>query len=410
MSLKASSGILLRLLLAILPQWCLAAGFAQYEMSAAASAMSHAYICRVEDPSAVWYNPAALIRLDGNQLYLGTSVTHTDGDFLPRGSDIRIDANRVTSFPVNLYFSRRTSEDTVIGFGIYNPLGLTTEWPEDSQASFINTRTRLRVFYITPSIGYKITPSISIGGGVDFVVADLNLQRNISLAPASPFVISEDVQVDGSDFGFNLGLLLMPNNHIQLAATYKHKVDVDFNGSVAFENVPAAFRPTFEDGGANITLPFPAQLTLGAAASTERLSVEGNVTWTRWGDLQAFRLNFDSNTPPDNNLRRAYQDSWSVRFGAQFNMTKHLALRAGYVFDRTPVPDKAVDPTLPDASRNGVSVGGGYGSGPWRFDVSYATLLFEDRDSPLDNFSSVLAAGHYTNTTDQISFGLAYKF
>ena len=372
--------------------------------------MSHAHICRVEDPSAVWYNPAALIRLEGNQLYLGTSVIHTGGDFTPRGSDIRIDANRVTSFPVNLYFSRKTSEDAVFGFGIYNPFGLTTEWPEDSQASFINTRTRLRVFYITPSIGYKITPNISIGGGVDFVVADLNLQRNVSLVPASPFVISQDVQVDGSDFGFNLGLLLQPNNHLQVAATNKHKVDLVFDGSVAFENVPAAFRPTFEDGGANITLPFPSQITVGAAASNQRFSIEGNVVWTRWGDLQALRLNFDSNTPPDNNLRRGYRDSWSVRFGAQFNLISRLALRAGYSFDRTPVPDKAVDPILPDASRNGVSAGVGYGSGPWRFDFAYSTLLFEDRDSPLDNFSNVLAAGHYTNTTDQISFGLAYRF
>ena len=407
---KWNAGRFLALLLSSMPAWCFASGFAQYELSAAASAMSHAYICRVEDPSAVWYNPAALIRLEGDQMYFGTAFIQTDGDFTPRESSNAIDAVRITSVPVNLYFSHQISDDTVLAFGVYNPFGLTTEWPEDSQASFVNIRTKLRAFYLTPSIGYKITPNLSIGGGVDFVIADLTLQRNVSPAPASPFVIVQDVKVDGSDFGFNLGALVKTNSNVQFAFTYKHKVDVDFDGSVAFENVPAAFRPVFEDGGANITLPLPSQMTVGAATSFSRVSFEGNVIWTRWDDLEALRLNFDRNTPPDTNLRRAYRNSWSVRLGTQFNATKHLSLRGGYLYDRTPVPDKAVDPILPDASRNRISVGAGYGSGSWRFDAAYSTLLFEDRESPVDNFTSPLAAGLYTNTTNQFAFGLAYKF
>ena len=71
------------LLLLMLPAVCHAGGYGIYEMNAEANGMAHAFICRVSDASAVWYNPAALTRIEKNDLYLSGTLIAAQGDFDP---------------------------------------------------------------------------------------------------------------------------------------------------------------------------------------------------------------------------------------------------------------------------------------------------------------------------------------
>jgi long-chain fatty acid transport protein len=379
-------------------------------MSPAGTGMAQAYICRVDDPSAVWYNPAALTRLEGNNLAISTTWTHSTSDFTPRFRSDIINSGGIDRFPSNVFVSHELSPDSVLAIGIYSPFGFKTQWPGDSTASFINQDFHLKSFYITPSLGFKVTPNLSIGGGMDFVFASLNMDRNISLAPDSPAIPAEQIQADGTDFGFNLGALVQTNSNWQFALTYKNKLDVNMNGDVVFINVPALFRPVFPDGSINITVPLPSQIMLGTATKYNNFSFEGDIIWTRWRVFEAIRVNFDRNTPPDQNLRRAFQNTWSLRIGADYHWMERYTFRAGYFRDETPVPEKAVDPILPDASRNGITAGFGYNVGNVSLDVGYMKIIFKDRIAPVDNFSSPLAAGAYSSDSTLLTFGVSYKF
>jgi long-subunit fatty acid transport protein len=132
--------------------------------------------------------------------------------------------------------------------------------------------------------------------------------------------------------------------------------------------------------------------------------------YTRWRDFEALRLNFDRNTPPDQNLRRGYLSTWTLRFGADYKWRKNYILRVGAFHDPTPVPEKAVDPILPDSSGNGFSAGFGYEQGRFKLNIAYTAELFSDRVSPLNNFSSPLAAGTYSNHAHLLTFGFGYNF
>ncbi len=89
---------------------------------------------------------------------------------------------------------------------------------------------------------------------------------------------------------------------------------------------------------------------------------------------------------------------------------ERYTFRAGYFRDETPVPEKAVDPILPDASRNGITAGFGYNVGNVSLDVGYMKIIFKDRIAPVDNFSSPLAAGAYSSDSTLLTFGVSYKF
>ena len=399
----------LLLLLMIAPLICQASGYTLSDISAAAAGMADAYICRVDDPSAVWYNPAALTRLDGNQVTIDASISNTSSDFHSQITDAIVHSGTIHSVPSNFFYSHQLSEDTHFGFGVYRPFGVHTQWPLDSGAAFVSSDFNLRVFYVTPSFGFKLTPNVSIGAGLDFVFSDFEWDKNQSLQPASQTIIAQQVSVRGSDFGFNIGTLVQTDD-FQLAITYKTRVDTNYDGSVVFLNVPPAFRPTYPDGGANITLTLPSQISFGAATHFQNLSFEGDMIYTRWRDFEALRLNFDRNTPPDINLRRGFLSTWTLRFGADYTWRKNYIFRAGAFHDPTPVPEKALDPILPDSSRNGFSAGLGYQQGNWSLNVAYTAEFFSDRVSPLNNFASPLAAGTYSNHAHLLSFGFGYKF
>lgn len=391
-------------------------GYALYEMNAAAHGMAHAYICRVDDPSAVWYNPAALTRVERSAFYGSTTYIRTSADFVPQLTGNRIDGEQGNFFPTNFYYGRRFSDQLVFGAGFYTPFGLTTEWPLDSIAALVSKRAQLRTFYFTPAAAYKLTPTVSIGGGLDFVFASVDLERRISVAPFAPVSIFNEIDGNAVDVGFNLGTLIETESGWNFAITYKNKVNLDLSGDTRFTDVPALVAPLFPDGPVQVKLPLPRQLLLGASTTFEDWSLEGNLVWTQWNALDAISLDFENNTPvlQDTAIRRLYDNSWSLRLGAEYSWSERISFRGGLLFDQTPVPDQAVDPILPDGTRTGITLGAGYDADAWSFDVAYMATFFQDRTSPPNNFidppGNLVAAGNYDNSAHLLAFGFGYKF
>lgn len=399
----------------LIPVLVQASGYALYEMNAAAHGQAHAYICRVDDPSAVWYNPAALTRAEGFELYASTTWISTSGDQVNLGGN---KTNQVEGnfFPTNIYVAKPITDNFVFGVGFYQPFGLRTQWPANSLLAFVSEKAELSTLFLTPSVAYRITKNVSVGGGLDVVTGKVTLDRNISLQPTLPFTFANTIEGNKTKASFNLGLLIQTDYNINFAATYKHKTDLDFNADVTWINVPTPVHPLFPDGKAIVTIPLPSQFMVGASSSYEKFSFEGDLIFTNWDTFDAIRVDFSNNTPAlqDQVTLRDYKNTIAVRLGAEYKWNDQFALRAGYYYDQTPVPNKAVDPILPDGSRNGITFGVGYKSGHWNLDAAYLILAFDDRTSPPNNFvnppGNLIAAGTYTNDAGLLSFGFGYKF
>lgn len=398
-----------------LPVLAHASGYALYEMNAAALAQSQAYICRVDDASAIWYNPAALTRIEGTSLYASTTWISTNGDQTNLAGN-KTDRVKGNFFPTNIYVGHQFNDHLVFGAGFYQPFGLTTEWPANSLLAFVSQKADLRTYFLTPSIAYKLSKNVSVGGGVDVILSNVELDRNITLQPTLPFTFSNTIKGNKTTASFNLGLLVETDYNINFAATYKHHADLNFDADATFINVPTPVGPLFPNGKASVTIPLPSQFMAGVSSTYERFSFEGDLVWTQWDRFDAIRVDFSTNTPVlrDQVTLRNYKNSFQIRLGTEYKLSDQVSLRGGYYHDTTPVPNRAVDPILPDGSRNGITLGFGYSSDRWRFDVGYLALLFQDRITPIDNFvnppGNLIAAGVYTNGANLLSLGFGYKF
>jgi long-chain fatty acid transport protein len=101
-----------------------------------------------------------------------------------------------------------------------------------------------------------------------------------------------------------------------------------------------------------------------------------------------------------------WQDTWAYRVGVEIGCGAWKC-RAGYYNDETPQPLADVGPVLPDADRNGLTVGLGIPLGSsWMLDVGYVHVLFDDRTTTTATTDTL--AGLWETTGAELGVNLRY--
>ena len=103
-----------------------------------------------------------------------------------------------------------------------------------------------------------------------------------------------------------------------------------------------------------LTFPFRKLARL----AFEIAEFEFDVQWMDWRDFESLTVNFadgSTTSAPYN-----WQDTFTLRLGAEYGLNEMLSLRGGYAFDPTPYPDETLGFAPPDADRHNVYLGGQY--------------------------------------------------
>ncbi len=124
----------------------LAGGYAVPHQTAKAVGQANAVTAGVKDSSAVYYNPAALTEIEGNQVMGGLTYINTVSSVENGGRRaVNIhDDSFLPTFFANLHIPKT---DFTLGFGSYSPFGLATSYREDTIVRFASIRTELKPFY-----------------------------------------------------------------------------------------------------------------------------------------------------------------------------------------------------------------------------------------------------------------------
>jgi long-chain fatty acid transport protein len=420
-------GLLMRLAVGItlwlLPGAALAGGFYVPEIGGRAVGMAGAMTAESADPSAVFHNPAGLAGLQGTQLQLSGDLVLPDVVHFRRpardpnsGGEIAFagvsNQNRAAGIPF-LGASFDAGHDLVAGFGAYVPFGATLEFPATGAQRFVVTRVSLRALYLGPAVAYRITPRLSVGASISYIHAALDLrQRN-----ALPFVTGDpeatpnpdpgvegDTVIDTQDpfslgatigvqFGrrdepFTLGLSVMAPTTLDLAGD----VTITNPSIMQIEGRPAGRR----DDQVKLQLALPLIVRAGVALRPlDRLSLAVDVNWQRWSTSRELRLDFAQEPPLlltpgatlfDVVMENRWKDTLSVRAAANATPFASLPLevRAGILYDQSPIDDRHYDVLTPDADKIGVSAGASYalsvGSRSLRMDLAFMRLFLRERD------------------------------
>lgn len=380
-----------------------AAGFAVYEWSARGNALGGTTMARKADASVVASNPAAMTGLNGTQVMTGLvavapmATVSIDGQQSADGKD------NVWLLP-HAYAVRQLGERYWLGIGVYNRFGLGTEFDEDWAGSSSVYYAGIKSVSVTPVLGMKLTDTWSIGLGVEANYFDFEQKKTVAGA--------YDLKVRGDDVGLGVSVstLYAPTDWLSFGLMYRSAIDVHPRGE-AESNVPGAMGDKL-NGDADGEITLPDSWSLGMCLTpVDRLSIEVDVTRTGWSSYEELDIRING-VNPSGPVFKDWKDTWRLAIGAEYALTPAWDLRAGYVYDETPVRTERADYMVPANDRQLFSAGLGWHGDAWSVDLGYTYLLIIDRKGAEihGNDGNVETADFENGDAHLVGMSVAYRF
>lgn len=404
--------------------------------SASATSQSIAFAAQADDPSAIHYNPAGMTQLEGFQVSMGTNLASASFRFKnATGTKIEGDFGGTVANPppTNLYVTASLKDlgiealgDVNVGLGVTTPFGLLVDYPDDSQIAQVTSFAALQPIDIKPTLAYRINPFISVGAGLDIytfskLLGEGQAEQKITAGPewgAFPLnglgiTPGSRIEANGTDtaIGFNFSLLLTPLRNLDgkprfnLAFIYRSGVSLELEGTFLVDN------RRFADAFTELNLP---EIYSGGFAYWPirdnqyewKIEVDLDyVDWTSFKNLNLTLTNIDTLPSTEITLPfpRDYSSAFVVMLGTEYKMVSptllngwDIALRTGYAYSKTPVPERTFVPAVPDSNAHVLSAGvsftcseketilqivscGSFSSKGLVIDLGYQVVLYDTR-------------------------------
>ncbi|MFT3839878.1 MAG: outer membrane protein transport protein [Myxococcaceae bacterium] len=358
-----------------------AGGFAVSEQDAAISGRAGAGVGSSDDAAAIHFNPAGLALVKDASVVAGATA------IIPSVSAKNPSSGQATSnvtavkVPPHVYGAYGFG-NWALGVGFNAPFGGGLQWPVQWPGRFALTQMDLQVLATHLGAGLRINDQWSVGLAVTLYRVDVYLNKAVD------FVDSEgSAQLGGGGwaFGGGLGVNWAPRADLSFGLTGRIPASAALSGRVHFEQVPGAFQSTLPDQTISSQMTLPGSVALGGKGDLGKVRLYGEIAYTFWSSFDSFKVQFANATTPGVNEPRHWQNAPTFRLGAEkdFGVT---TVRAGALLDLAASPADTLDPSLPDSTRIGFSLGAGRPVGPVKVDLAYQFVAFLPRTSSGDAF------------------------
>lgn len=395
-----------------------ASGYQVLLQSNRSTAMGNIGVGLRPDPSSINFNPGALAMMRGNGIQVGANLIYSGIAYQPFESAQVYRTENPTGTPFHAFAAFGAEGSKLkFGLGVYTPYGSTVQWEDNWAGRFDLTQLSLQAIFVQPTVSYKITEQLSIGGGFIYSFGGVNLQRDIrDVYLGGTDYGSAELDGSASGFGYNLGVYFEPTEKFSLGINYRSRVNMKVDeGTATFRTspmVPSSVIPS--QTGFTSELPLPSHLAIGLSfRPTSSFTIGADISRTGWGAYDALTFVYDDPVAGQTETvnPRNYETSFAYRIGAEYAVINILKLRAGAYYDETPVQEGYMTPESPDANTVGLTAGFGLNiSDNFIVDASFLYIDKQQRDNPANPEAGNLPTGTYKSTAFIPGLSLTYKF
>lgn len=427
------------------------AGFSLFEQGASGQGVAYAGASAVgEDASTIYFNPAAMTRLSGQQIVVAGHIVVPNSDYkdsgqsslpnLPPGSLTGPNSDGgSTGFIPNFYWAAKLENDLHVGVGVNVPFGLATEYDDGWVGRYHGLKSEITTININPSMAWKASNTVSLGFGLSFQYIDIELTNNIfspavcgALGGACNTAGDSHLKLEGDDIsiGWNVGVLWDITQKDRLGVAYRSDVKHEVTGNadytmdsdpalqaiLAGANAAVAPFTLFTDAALTAVASMPETFSVSYVRDiNDQWSLLADWTWTGWSSLDVVDIVLTGGAPgQDPGLDLAFSNTNRLSVGGHYKPGNNWIFRGGLAYDESPVrsPEQR-SARVPDSDRTWLSFGFGYEpSQSWSIDVGYSHLFVDDAD--INNVSRASSGatlvGTYEASVDILSAGVNFNF
>ena len=404
----------------IVPALASAAGYGINEQSASATGAANAgAAANPENATILYFNPAGMTKLDGDQISFGATALDIGADYSARattavgtpvqGTD---DEDFVPmAYVPNFYYTHKMNDTVSYGVGVFAPFGLKADYQNDFVGRYFADVTDLKMVDLAPSIAFDSGDGFSLGFGIDIMYAKGTLSRyqdytgletKFGITPGTFHEGHFEAQGDDVDIGWNIGLMYQPSDRTTVGVTYRSKVEFDLKGDATLTNVPNPVTGNVskltED--AHVPLTTPASLTFSLKQGlTDSLDLLAGATWTQWSEFQALDIlsdqsnagslgtisqlgtgTYGGNGDVIGHVSENWHNTWALSLGLAWQATPSWQFKTGYAFDESPIPKQYRTARIPSTDRNWLTLGAQWkdANSGWSVDGALGYLIIRD--------------------------------
>jgi long-chain fatty acid transport protein len=394
-----------------------AGGFALSGLGSRAMSMGGAFRGLADDATAIYWNPAGLAYLTSNELSLGGSLIKPEASWqntlpLPGfGLDPVNSAGKLSMIP-SLLGVYADNPNIVLGLGVYVPYGVNSAydayflpdsmngnpvaWPEGFPEQELVSK--VSVYDIHPSLGYKITGNLSFGLGISVLYGDIALQQ-LKPHDTYSYYVPTTLNMSGKGWGMgaNAGLMYKPFRNLALGFNGRFPSTLNLEGDSEIllwlndavnYSLLGVYEPHTYGGSSDITatLNLPGELGFGLSwQAIPQLAVNLDYSYTLWNSLESIVVEMaDSIMVLTNEINSTelpfnWNSTNRVSLGAEYKLGCN-AIRGGVYWDQSPIPVENQTVTLSDiGDKISANLGFGRSFGNLTLDLNGQYVMFPKR-------------------------------
>ena len=393
-------------------------GFQLPDQDAFATARGEAFVATADNPSAIYYNPAGITQIEGNEIRGGLYGIYLDPSYTPTNHLHTFhSSDHLAAVPHLFYTYTPANMPVSFGLGGYAPFGGNMSWPQNTGFRSVAIDGSLSYLTINPVVAVKLPFNVSIGGGVMANYANMDMEQGLS-SYQHPLTNVFRFSGNGWSVGYNLGLLWQPCEKVSIGASFRSSATVTLDGQTEYEKQP--FIPATNQS-AKADFKFPITAIAGISyRPTPKWNLEFDADYTDWSSFDKTTI-YQSATSPGvaKNIPMTldWQASWMYELGATRYFGNGWQASAGFVYNENSVPNARYTPLAADMDRFFFSAGTGYKGKHFNFDIAYQfgcgpthTVTGSKPSSTPAVSTGQTANGDYNFTSHAVSASVGWRF
>ena len=311
------------------------------------------------------------------------------------------------------YIVKTLGEDWRLGFSVSGPMGGGVDYGSDFVGRYQAYESSIEGLFLSPSVGYRVNESLSVGAGVSAVYTIFNEKIGINnIGPIDGEVKMDDL--DGwSPQGF-FGLTFQLTDELMMGAVYRTKSDADIDGDLRITGVIGP-PPTNLLGGLDdieIEFDLPQTFEVGFKYDVnDDLTLMADTNWQDWSEFSDNKIDIQNTIVT--NIDRDWKDTWHLGLGMRYNIGENHRMMLGASYDSSVVTDKNRTIDLPMDEQLQVSFGLGTREGlNARLKYGFAATVMYMGDAEVDQTAQgTRFKGEFdTNVLFIVGGMIAYEF
>jgi long-chain fatty acid transport protein len=370
-----------------------------------------------DDASVAWSNPAGMTFLPpGKQIAGALHVLKPSFKFRNEGSTGLYAAPGTGdggdggdwAFVPNGFFTMELNPRVRLGVALNAPFGLKTEYDSGWRGQLTALTSEIKTVNINPSLAYKISDTVSVGGGLNIQWVEAELSNFAGAAGVAK------LKADDIGYGFNLGILAAVGPSTRIGAHYRSRIKYEVEGDATFSAAAVA------NGNIRADIRVPESFSISLFhVLNPKWELMADITRTGWDSLEQLTVVRTSGPLAGatlTSLMFRWDDTMRYGIGANYRWSDQTKLRFGVAFDETPTNDVDRTARLPDQDRKWLAFGVQHRvSKAGVLEIGYAHEFIKDARvrNDVPGFTGCAAGclqGSFENKADILSVQYSHSF